>query len=135
MDFDPRYLEGLDLFNRQRFFEAHDVWEEIWRQTEGPARDFLRGLIQVASAFHHFQKGNLRGARLLHDSGLGLLAPYGPSFMGLNLTRLRDDMARSFREIREADPEDLPGRRHPGAVRVSWRPDRAFRLQAEARNA
>ncbi len=27
---DPRYVEGLRLFNEAEFFAAHDVWEDLW---------------------------------------------------------------------------------------------------------
>ena len=32
---DPRYLEFFELFNREEFFEAHEVLEGLWRETEG----------------------------------------------------------------------------------------------------
>ena len=59
--YDPRYLEGIDCFNRGAFFDAHEVWEALWTDTEGPSRRFYQGLIQVAVCLHHFGNGNLRG--------------------------------------------------------------------------
>jgi len=32
---DPRYLEGIEHFNKCDFFEAHEVWEELWADTQG----------------------------------------------------------------------------------------------------
>jgi predicted metal-dependent hydrolase len=44
---------GLDAYERGEYFEAHELWEELWRD-EPPTGDklFLQGLIQVAAAMH-----------------------------------------------------------------------------------
>ena len=34
--YDPRYLAGIVLFNRGDYFEAHEVWEDLWMETAGP---------------------------------------------------------------------------------------------------
>jgi len=60
-DLDAHYLGYFDCFNRQLFYEAHDVLEELWLgDRRGPDGDFYKGLIQFAGAFVHVQK-NRRG--------------------------------------------------------------------------
>ena len=34
-DYDPRYVEYFERFNRQRFFEAHEVLEALWYPNGG----------------------------------------------------------------------------------------------------
>ena len=29
-EYDARYLKGIEYFNECEFYEAHDVWEELW---------------------------------------------------------------------------------------------------------
>jgi hypothetical protein len=48
--------EGVDLFNQERFWEAHEVLEEIWHPAKGDDRDIIQGLILTAAALVHFQK-------------------------------------------------------------------------------
>lgn len=58
---DAHFLAFVDLFNRQRFYEAHDALEALWlRDRRGPDGEFFKGLIQLAGAFVHVQK-NRRG--------------------------------------------------------------------------
>ncbi len=58
---DARYLGYFDCFNRQLFYEAHDVLEDLWLlDRHGPSGDFFKGLIQLAGAFVHLQKNRLR---------------------------------------------------------------------------
>jgi predicted metal-dependent hydrolase len=53
----PLYLGYFDCFNRQLFFEAHEVLEELWLPERGGPKDhFYKGLIQLAGAFVHLQK-------------------------------------------------------------------------------
>src|SRR6476619_5464854 len=75
---DPRYLEGIEHFNKCDFFEAHEVWEELWADTQGPPRRFYQGLIQVAVCLHHFGNGNIRGAKKLYVGCRGYLEDYRP---------------------------------------------------------
>ena len=48
--------EGIDLFNQERFWEAHEVLEEIWHPATGVDRDAIQGLILTAAALVHYQR-------------------------------------------------------------------------------
>jgi hypothetical protein len=48
--------EGVELFNQERFWEAHEVLEEIWHPATGADRDIIQGLILTAAALVHYQK-------------------------------------------------------------------------------
>ena len=48
--------EGIDLFNQERFWEAHEVLEEIWHPATGTDRDAIQGMILTAAALVHYQK-------------------------------------------------------------------------------
>ena len=52
--YDPLYLRGIAYFNACEFFEAHETWEELWKDYSGELREFYKGLIQAAVALHHF---------------------------------------------------------------------------------
>ena len=56
-------LDGIELFNREEFYDCHDTIEEIWLQESNDEQPFLQGLIQAAVAFHHYQHGKLGAAR------------------------------------------------------------------------
>lgn len=79
------YLAFFDCFNRQLFFEAHEVLEELWRAQPGPNRAFYQGLIQFAGAFVHLQKNRLRPALALLRLACANLQPYPAWHEGLDL--------------------------------------------------
>ena len=59
--YEAEYLQGIEHFNAREFFEAHEVWEDIWARTTGRHQLFYKGLIHAAVALHHFGNRNVRG--------------------------------------------------------------------------
>jgi predicted metal-dependent hydrolase len=85
-DRDARYLAYFDLFNRQMFFEAHDMLEELWLAGKGaPNHTFYKGLIQLAGGFVHLQKGRLRPAASVFNLAVANLHSYAPLHEGLEV--------------------------------------------------
>ena len=116
-DYDPLYLKGIAYFNACEFFEAHETWEELWKNYSGELRLFYKGLIQAAVALHHFGNGNIRGAKKLYGSSTNYLTPYRPHYEGLDLEKLLAEFERCFALILasteefpeiEVDPELIP---------------------------
>jgi predicted metal-dependent hydrolase len=54
---------GLLFFNSGDYYQAHEIWEDLWRATEGPVRVLYQGLIQAAVGLYHLKRGNETGAR------------------------------------------------------------------------
>ena len=55
--------EGLLLFNEGKFYDAHEVWEDLWRATSDPVlKTCYQGLIQAAVGMHHLERRNVIGA-------------------------------------------------------------------------
>ena len=70
---DARLEPGRAAFNRAAFFEAHERWEEVWRELTGADRDLTQGLIQIAAALHHLQQARPRPAARLLARGVAKL--------------------------------------------------------------
>jgi hypothetical protein len=90
----PLYLAGIEQFNRQGYFESHELWEALWKGEAGPARSFYKGLIQAAVALHHLTNGNAHGARKLLSGAQRHLEPYRPHYLGLDVDRFLAAMNR-----------------------------------------
>ena len=52
----PFYRAFFHCWNEKRYYEAHDVLEQLWLKTKSPDTDYFKGLIQAAGAFVHLQK-------------------------------------------------------------------------------
>ena len=80
-------VEGVRLFNEKKFWHAHEAWETIWLESKS---QFLQGLIQLAAAYHHVQRGNQRGAERLFGSALAKLREFPPDYCGIDRAAVED---------------------------------------------
>lgn len=109
--FDSRYLDYFRLFQEEKFFEAHEVLEGLWRQTQGETREFYHGLIQLAAALVHFQKDNLTGAKELFRTASRYLRPYPPYYQGVRLSRVLKEFEEFFEAWSKAPDEPSVAKR------------------------
>ena len=66
--------QGIDLFNRGEYFDAHEAWEGVWlRAQDSREKRFYQGLIMAAGAFVHAKKGECVGAAALLAKSVPLL--------------------------------------------------------------
>jgi hypothetical protein len=94
---DPRFLAGVVLFNEARYFDAHEVWEELWHDCPAADRRFVQSLIQAAVSLYHWGNRNRAGADRLFHSGRRYMDPYRPAYFGLDVDRFWEAMdAREF---------------------------------------
>lgn len=98
-EYDPRYLAGILFFNRHDFFEAHEVWEDLWQDCAQDMRRFYQGLIQAAVALYHWNNGNGRGARRLFLSGRKHMSTYPEKYLGLDGPRFWQEMECALGDI------------------------------------
>ena len=59
------YKEGLRQYELMDYFEAHEIWEELWSNYYLKDRRFIQGLIQLSVSFVHLGNGNMIGAKNL----------------------------------------------------------------------
>ena len=108
-DVDSRYLGYFGCFNQGRYFEAHEVLEDLWLPIRRqPVGDFYKGLIQLAGAFVHWNKGRHQPAVALLKLADANLAKFPGHHEHLRVSDLRGRMAR-WRESLEA-PVSTDGR-------------------------
>ncbi|MER3456413.1 MAG: hypothetical protein C4303_02580 [candidate division GAL15 bacterium] len=88
----PTY-RGLALFSFGLFFACHEHFEELWRQASPQDRNFYQGMVQLAAAFYHHEKGNRHGAVVLLRRAAGRLAGYRPQHRGLHVEPLLQELA------------------------------------------
>ena len=99
---DPRFLQGIEEFNQQQFFECHETLEEIWLEEQGSERKFYQGLIQVAAGYFKLQQGVPAGALKLLRTGVEKLEVYAPVFFGIDVDALIHSVKENLAELESA---------------------------------
>jgi len=107
-ELDPHYLGYFDCFNRQLFFEAHEVLEELWlKERRGPNDLFYRGLIQFAGAFVHLQRLRPQSAASLFRLAQRNLIPYAPVYASLDITNILGLIERWLEDVQKAEASTI----------------------------
>jgi predicted metal-dependent hydrolase len=83
-----RIREGLALVRGGRGFDAHELFEELWRAAAPAERDLYQGLVHVAVATYQDGRGNAVGRTRQLEKALRRLTPYGPSYEGIEIEAL-----------------------------------------------
>jgi uncharacterized protein len=95
---DPHYLGYFECFNKQLFYEAHEVLEHLWLgDKHGPNGSFYKGLIQLAGAFVHLQRSHPQPAGALFKLALANLETYPCVHEHLNV-EMTCELARKWLE-------------------------------------
>ena len=86
---DPRLRQGIDLFNREAFFEAHETLESFYQETASENKAFLEGLIGLAAAFRLCcDFSETKGPVRMIYQALIRLENYQPAFLTIDVDRL-----------------------------------------------
>ena len=103
--------EAIDLFNNQKWYEAHDAFEEIWNGLYGDERQIIQGILQVSVSQFHLNKGNLNGAMILLGEGLGRIKSRISIDLGLDLCSFCKSLEVLLEKLHSKDPinnDDVP---------------------------
>lgn len=103
------FCYGVDLFNHGYYWEAHEVWEGLWKACgrSGPTADFLKGLIKLAAAGVKAREGNPSGVRRHGQRAAELfeqVARDGVAGSGVFLGLRIDDMIGFARAVADDPP-------------------------------
>jgi predicted metal-dependent hydrolase len=98
---------GLDLIRSGEYFDAHEELEDEWRHAPAEERDFLQGLVHVAVAWLHAERGNRPGCERQLDKAARRLEPYAPAHRDVDVAVVLGDVARA-RTLVAAGSLDLP---------------------------
>jgi predicted metal-dependent hydrolase len=97
-DLEQAVALGVARWDERRYFEAHELLELAWRSGPDDDRELWKGIIQVAVAGVHLQRGNGEGARRLLERALERLEQQPAATHGIDVESLRV-LARARRDV------------------------------------
>ena len=100
-------VQGLEAFNQQRFFEAHELLEAAWRSEPRPIRELYRGILQVAVGYYHITRGNYTGALKMFARSRAWLAPFPKVCQGIQVALLGQQRDQVEVELLRLGPERI----------------------------
>jgi len=95
-------------WNDGDFFMAHEVLEGLWIRCRDEG---LRGLIQLAVALYHIERGNLKGARTMIERARPRLQNPRNAPFGIDLALMDEYAARVTAALAADEPRSIVANR------------------------
>ena len=96
---------AVTLFNRQEYFAAHELLEDVWRDASEQDRSLYDAIIRIATALHlRTQRGGGSGCVNLLQQALLRIDDLRPSCAGVDTAALYADVSAYLERIRRAGP-------------------------------
>ena len=89
---DDLYNAGKKEFQNGNYFDAHEIWEDLWSDYYLKDRKFIQGLIQLSVSFVHLKNGNMIGAKNLLKKSKEKFLDYEKEHRSINIEMLRAEM-------------------------------------------
>lgn len=98
------YLFAVDLYNYVFWWESHEAFEGLWRQSpqNSPARNFFQGLIKISAAFLKWYGHKREPLEYLYAGGIGhlrLVLEKTTHYMGIDLMEHITHLSNHFRTV------------------------------------
>lgn len=103
----PKAIEGLELFNRGRYWEAHEALEAAWRAETGPVRELYRGVLQAGVVYLHITRQNYAGALKVYRRSQKWLTLWPDTCCGIAIGQLQKDLQRAILEMQALGPDRM----------------------------
>jgi len=89
--------EVRQLFNEERYWECHEILENLWRVLKGDEKILVQGIILVCAAFVHFQKNEADIALSMLQRYQSKLNWHDRLYEGVDLEKIRNGVAEIIR--------------------------------------
>ena len=100
---DEAIKQGISYFNDERFWEAHEVLEGVWKKSQEGEKELVQGVILAAAAMVHYQKAEDGICISVLGRALDKLARAAGMYHGINVDALR----KKIQEIKNSSQISL----------------------------
>ena len=103
----PRAADGLRLFNKGEYFEAHEAFEDAWNDEQGNVRNLYRGILQIAVVYLHITRGNYDGAVKVYLRSQRWIQEWPDVCRGIQVEELRRNAEAVINEVKRLGRERI----------------------------
>jgi predicted metal-dependent hydrolase len=91
-----KFREGIKLFNKGYHWEAHEAWEDVWREEQGDGKTFAQAFVQMAAGYSFIKLSKLDSVKYLFNKAIEKFHQYENLDSGLSLGPLIEGMQHNL---------------------------------------
>ena len=119
----PRASEGLILFNKGKYFEAHEELEAAWKDEKEKIRELYQGILQAGVTYLHITRGNYPGAIKVYGRSMKWLRKFPETCRGVEVGQLRNDLTAAIEEVKRLGESRITEFNRDLLKQVIWKED------------
>ena len=96
--------KGIQHFNQGDYYEAHEWFEDAWRETPDPSREFYRALLHISGGFYRLTQGKPTAAKKFFSHAEKWLSEFPDDHQGFDLQQLRRNLGKIIKQIDQGHP-------------------------------
>lgn len=97
LDDDSALRQAVEFFNKERFWEAHEILEQVWRRKEGLEKRLVQGIILTCAAYVHLQKREPSISEGIIKRALRMLQDFKePFYKGIDISSLKSNLVEQL---------------------------------------
>ena len=103
----PIVEQGLQALNQGKYYEAHEVFEDAWRDTPDESREFFRALLHISGGFYRLTQDRPTAAKKFFSRARHWLQEFPNPHLGLDTDNIRTDVERLIAHIDAQKPSQV----------------------------
>jgi uncharacterized protein len=100
----PIVEQGLKALNQGEFYEAHEYFEDAWRDTPDESREFYRALLHISGGFYRLTQDRPTAAKKFFSRARHWLQAFPNPHLGLETDKIRTNVERLIAHIDACKP-------------------------------
>ena len=101
------FFLGLDAFNQGLYYDAHEHFENAWRNTPGEEREFFRAFLHLSGGFYRLTQNRPGAARKFFTHAEKWFIRFPDQLYGFDLGWIRNHLQHLIRSIDRNIPSEL----------------------------
>jgi uncharacterized protein len=97
---------GLQCLHQGDFYEAHEYFEDAWRQTAHDSREFYRALLLISGGFFRLEQDRANAAYKFFSHTLDWLDRFPNEYLGFDLESIRNFVENLLKQIDDDTPTE-----------------------------
>lgn len=97
-------LKGLKALNSGEYFDAHEYFEDAWRETPHPTRELYRSLLHISGGFFRLTEERPRAAKKFFTRAFYWLALFPNPYLGLDTSTIKTQIEMLISAIEKGQP-------------------------------
>jgi len=116
------FIEGITLFNKGLYWEAHEVWEDLWRDQTVEGKGFIDSFMKISEAYSFARRGKMSSAIYLFEKALKQFGELGSYECEISAVQIISEIQRDINLIRQSIAENTMHVKFPKRPLIEYTP-------------